>query len=712
MKSISSFKNEYGDEYYRMAEVYFDYGLFLRSEGKLNEALDVHKKALSICLKNYGVKHTLTSLSYKHIGDDYLQQNMLDSALYNYQESLIAVDKGFSNRNIFTNPSADSSLFDIRLLDNLKSKAQALELLAGDQNDMSMKLKTLNFSLETMELAIHLIDRIRNNYMSEESRIYLAENEKESYIFGVHLAYSIYSVTHDMETGYKMYNIAQKAKAAILRNEITGNDLLYSPAIPDSLREEQNRLSGNIAAYNNLIIEENRRTNPDSNKISLWKDALFDMNREKEKVSSEIERVFPQYHNLIGKTEPVTLQQIQQGLKKDETIVDYLLSNKYSEGRRKLYVFIISRNRFDFREQLLDSLFVKNAEIIRKTATSSMAAGNKNDYFKKYTDALNYMYLNLIGPFEKEFFGNKLFIIPDEEIGWLSFDAFLKSKPMSGQTDYEGLDYLINDYIFSYDYSSSLIFSKKARKGRGARVFAFSPDYNNAVTTGRAISSLQGTDSEISSVYKWFHGKNFKGEQATKVNFLNALNDSAIFHLAMHSMTDSLNPNYSYLMFDSHNVLPQAAKMFNYEISLTRINSPMVVLSACNSGTGTLYSGEGLMSLARSFRLAGASSVVITAWEINDETSSAIMTRFYYYLSRGKGKNLALHLAKLDYLHNSSPAFTNPYYWAAYEVVGDNAPVTGHYERMIIAMIFFILLLSVILLFYFKRRRIFSERSR
>ena len=92
-----------------------------------------------------------------------------------------------------------------------------------------------------------------------------------------------------------MYGIAQKAKAAILRNEITGNEILYSAAVPDSLREKQNRLTGNIAAYNNLILEENRKTNPDSSKITLWKDALFEMNREKEKVTDNIMKVFPQY---------------------------------------------------------------------------------------------------------------------------------------------------------------------------------------------------------------------------------------------------------------------------------------------------------------------------------------------------------------------------------------------------------------------------------
>ena len=357
LKSISNLKMNMVKIIIRLAEVYFDYGLFLRSEGKTTEALEAHKKALSICLKNYGEKHTLVSLSYKHIGDDYLNQNIYDSALYYYQKSLIAVVKNFNNPDIFTNPSIDSSLFDIRLLDNLKSKSQALELLAGEQNDPGMKLKTMRKGLETIELALRLIDRIRNNYMSEESRMYLADNEKETYLFAAHLACSIYSATHENSMGDTMYGIAQKAKAAILRNEITGNDLLYSAGVPDSLREKQNKLSGNIAAYNNLILEENRKINPDSSRITLWKDALFDMNRAKEKVSENIEKVFPQYHDLIRKTEPVSLPAIQKQLKNDETIVDYLLSNKYSDGKRKLYIFLISRHRLEFRENWLDSTF-------------------------------------------------------------------------------------------------------------------------------------------------------------------------------------------------------------------------------------------------------------------------------------------------------------------------------------------------------------------
>jgi len=713
LRSITSFIKEYNENYFRLAEVYFDYSLLLRSSGRNEESLKTLEKALSICLKNYGEKHTLVSLSYKLIGDNYKNISDNSTALFYYQKALIAVANNFNNPDILTNPSIDSSLFDIRLLDNLKSKAQVLELFAGEQKDPGMRLKIMGKSLETIELALQLVEKIRNNYLSEESRIYLAENEKETYLFATHIAYALYLSTHEKSMGYTMYGIAQKAKAAILRNEITGNDILYSATVPDSLREEQNRLTGNIAAYNNLILEENRETNPDSSKITLWKDALFDMNREKEKVTDKIMTVFPQYHDLIRKTEPVSLQMIQKQLKRDETIVDYLLSNQYSGGKRKLYIFLISRNLLEFRESWLDSLFVKNAGILRRTANPSIATGEQNLNFRSYTGALNYMYLNLIKPVEELFAGKKLIIIPDEEIGWLSLDAFLKAKPQADQTDYEGLHYLINDYTFSYGYSSSLIFSKSREVKRGAEVFAFSPHYFNTAVSGKVFSSLEGTDTEIESVFKWFRGKNFKGEEATKTNFLNSLNDPAIYHLAMHSMTDSINSKYSYLMFDTHNFLPEEGKLYNWEISLTRIKSPMVVLSACNSGTGTLYSGEGLMSLARSFTLAGASSVIKTAWEINDEASAAIITRFYRHLMKGKEKNVAMRLAKLEYLKGSSPAFSNPWYWAAYEVLGDNAPVVRNRTGFVFVIVVLVVIFGAgILLFYFKRRNIFSDRSR
>ena len=376
-----------------MAEVCFDYGLFLRSAGRYAEALKVNGKALSVCLKNYGDKHPLVALAYKHLGDHYMVLAEYGTALDYYQKSLIAVVNGFNSNDIYSNPSVDSSLFDIRLLDNLKSKARALELLANKQNDITLKLKTTKKSLETIELALHLIDNIRNNYLTEESRIYLSDNEKETYLFAVHVASKLYALTGDIGVKEKIYIIVQKAKSTVLRNEIAENNFLFSAAIHDTIREKQNSLTRNIAAYNNLIIQETRKILPDSTRISLWKDAVFDMNRENEKITEQINREFPQYSNLIQKIEPVPLARLQKHLHRDETIVDYLLSNQYKEGKRELYTLVITKDNFDFRETSLDSLFSKNAGIIRNSFNHP--SGNN---FVEFTGALAYMYGNLLKP--------------------------------------------------------------------------------------------------------------------------------------------------------------------------------------------------------------------------------------------------------------------------------------------------------------------------
>lgn len=708
--SISEFINEFGPDYFRLAEVYFDYAVFLDSVKRNSESLKVLERALEICLKNYGEKQIYVSQSYKLIGDHYSVLNDFTTALKYYQKALIAVIPGYNNSDIFSNPQVDSSLFEIRLLDNLKGKSQALAKLSKTQDDSALKIRTMEKSLETIELALDLIESIRNSYMSEDSRIYLAGNEKETYVFATSVAADLYSLTKRDSLVYKVYEIAQRAKSAILRNEIAGNDLLYSAAIPDSLRDKLNKLSANIAAYNKLVREESRALDPVGTKTAMMKDALFEMNREKERVTAQINNAFPQYAELIRKTVPVSPGEIQKNLNGDETIIDYLISNKYTDGKRKLYTYLISSNSLVFHESDLDSSFFRNAKILRST-TQISANGEKS--FRDYTSALNYMYINLISPFEDLLSGDKLIIIPDEEIGWLPFDAFIKETPIAGQSDFEGLSFLINDYTFSYGYSSSLIFNtgrlSKGRKG----VIAFSPSYENSSGLEDNPVNLRGAMNEIESLNKWFKSSVFIADRATKDNFIMALSDSAIFHLAMHSISDTANSRYSYILFGNDGKGEESRRLYNYEISLSRLNSPMVVLSACNSGTGTLYSGEGLMSLARGFILAGASSVIKTAWEINDEASSEIIKDFYKYLSKGKQKNEALRLAKLDYLESVTPSRKNPYYWAAYEVLGDNAPVSNNNKSIVILLTVVLVLPGAgYLIFYFRRRRSFAERSR
>jgi CHAT domain-containing protein len=422
-------------------------------------------------------------------------------------------------------------------------------------------------------------------------------------------------------------------------------------------------------------------------------------------VAARINNNFPEYTELIHKTEPVPLRTIMKQLKRDEAIIDYYISDAHEDFKKNLLIFIITRKGMDFRDILIDSLFFHNARTISEANTSFINNQNNSFGFYEYTSALWYMYQKLLQPVEELIPGNRLIIIPDGEIAWLPFEVLLASVPDQGLASYEGLDYMINRYLFSYGYSSSLV-KGTGQKINTKKVFAFAPDYSGSEG---GIEMLRGTKQEISNIFRWFRGKEFTGGEATKENFRNLLQTPAIFHLAMHSFADSGDTKFSYLLFSTGSDFVENAKLYNYEINLNTIISPMIVLSACNSGSGTLYNGEGLMSLARGFLIAGASSVVKTSWEVNDEVSETIITSFYKYLSKGLPKDKAMRRAKLDFIDDNPPSRKDPYYWASYEILGDNSPVVSKTPLMIVVLVLVIIAGSAG--FYLIRRRIFPDRS-
>lgn len=666
LESIISFNKEFGIDYYRTSSVLFDYGLFLRSIKKNNEALEVHHKALSICLKKYGAKHTFVSLAYKHLGDYFFSIKDYKKALEYYQKSLIAVVVDFNDPNIDANPTLNNVLFDIRLLENLKSKAKALEAYSEQQADNAQKGHFLKKSFETIELCLELIARIRSGYITPESKFYLAENEKKTYFFAVQLAQKLFETTNDISYENKMYSIACLSKAAVLRNEIAESNALSKFEASDSLIINYRKLLINISSYNKLVENEIIRGNPNKNKVDFWKASLFDLNRKKEKLYDTIKELYP--NSLLQNAEPLDLKVIQSKLKKNETIIEYFLSNALNDsGQFDLYFFVISRSNLTYRFAKLDSVFIKEMRIVKEgTSFHSNISNNV------YVGSLYSMYENLIKPVEADLVGKKVIVVPDEEIAYLPFDSFIKKKPESNIVSFDELPYLIYDYTISYGYTSSLL-SGTIVKGKPS-VVAFQPEYSVNKANGR-FENLVGANNEIVELSKLFKTERIIANEATESKFMSKVDESVILHLAMHSSFDKNDSKYSYLVFDSVDDKHNDGRLYNYEIGNTRIKSPMVVLSACNTGDGNLIEGEGVMSLARGFFLAGVPSVICTYWDVNDNASEKIMKGFYYHLSKGDEKSEALRKSKLEYLSSTSPAYSKPSYWSAYEVLGDNSPI-------------------------------------
>jgi CHAT domain-containing protein len=102
----------------------------------------------------------------------------------------------------------------------------------------------------------------------------------------------------------------------------------------------------------------------------------------------------------------------------------------------------------------------------------------------------------------------------------------------------------------------------------------------------------------------------------------------------------------------------------------------LVVLSACETGVGTVPSGEGVYGMRRALVLAGAESQVVSLWNVSDASTRELMRTFYGELARGTGRAEALRQAKLRLLRQ--PKFAHPYYWAAFIPAGDWAPLDPH----------------------------------
>jgi CHAT domain-containing protein len=106
------------------------------------------------------------------------------------------------------------------------------------------------------------------------------------------------------------------------------------------------------------------------------------------------------------------------------------------------------------------------------------------------------------------------------------------------------------------------------------------------------------------------------------------------------------------------------------EASLLNLQgTELVILSACDSGAGEVRIGEGVMSLRRAFRIAGADTVLASQWNVSDEAARRLMTEFIRRWRSGQARATAWRGAQLSLLRSKD--FANPYFWAAFTLTGD-----------------------------------------
>ena len=136
-----------------------------------------------------------------------------------------------------------------------------------------------------------------------------------------------------------------------------------------------------------------------------------------------------------------------------------------------------------------------------------------------------------------------------------------------------------------------------------------------------------------------------------------------------------------------------------YELYNLDLQAQLAVLSACETGIGKQLDGEGVYSLSRAFSYAGCSSLIMSLWKTNDQSSAAIFKDFYQYLKSGASTDQALRMAKLDYLAAQDEISAHPSAWAALIPMGDSKWTRKDYNWLPVVLVGLVISVLVFYLF-------------
>lgn len=192
-------------------------------------------------------------------------------------------------------------------------------------------------------------------------------------------------------------------------------------------------------------------------------------------------------------------------------------------------------------------------------------------------------------------------------------------------------------------------------------------------TRGYFFERLPETAQEVNGIAGLFAGGGTTirmGMEATKDALLQTdLSQYRFIHFATHGFLPAETAGFEPALILSYQGKEEDQMMLKIsEISRLPLHADMVVLSACNTGSGRVTHAEGVLSLGSAFLSAGSSSVVVSMWKVADKTTDQLMQQFYKNLLSGMPKNKALAEARTQLFLSGK---TQPFYWAPFVLSGE-----------------------------------------
>lgn len=711
-KSMALYNNEKIKNIAALTTLYGEYSRMLIKTKRYNEALKTIDNFLPQITTTLGKHDPLYGYFIYWKALAYENLNKLQASIDIYQEVI----------SVSINKNIKSSVFDVpdftvtnitshdNLIDALSGKAGALLKMAMLPENYQIKNFLLQKSLQHYEKANEVVSDYNKQIGLENDRLQFTSSKSSVSVEVINTAIQLFRFTGNLNYLEKAFNEADRYKATQVVLGLKDDEYKRLGGVPDSIMKKEKHLQEKIALLQSSINDEQNHINSNSPQVSVWRNKLLDYMNDLEKLSNRIDENYPRYHQLKYSGKDIEIDTLSHLLGLHKALAEFYFSQD------SLFTFLLSGNKLDLISQsskgIEDSLISFRNNLVKINDTDFTAKG-----FKNYISKAWWLYCKLIGPIEPYIANKELIIVPDAMLNLLPFDALVTSSAVPSQIDYGKLSYLLYKYPLNYAYSAELfMFQQKLKSYATDKVIAFAPEYKNitscrindpAKTSGSLLlSPLKGTPEESRKIVKTFGGKAILGNKATKTNFKKYSSVGSILHLAMHTIINNEYPMNSKLVFSQTDNLPDYGFLNVYEIYNLNLHSPLIVLSACNTGCGKLMKGEGIISLARGFVYAGCPSLVISLWSIADRSSSDLMCYFYKNLKKNESINKALQQAKIEYINYSDQRFSHPYFWAGFVQTGKTLPLLKKQVHNVNKFYFIILaaiVLGCIYLFYKKR---------
>jgi CHAT domain-containing protein/Tfp pilus assembly protein PilF len=655
-------------------------------QGKLSQAVSIEEQALALgeksanLLNQLGALNSLSAL-YRQMGDaqkamDYLQRalNLLEGRSNHLWEAESLNNLGLLHLKTGELANARSAFQKALAIDRGTIAPRAMWQAHSGLADTYFRLGELEQAGNHYQKAIETIETVRARLGGEEEKAGFFQDKVE--VYKKQIALLLDPRFANSQNAAEAFHYVERARARAFLDLLAEARVDVEQNTAADLTKRRQELQQRISQMTTQLLQERSQEPGKQNKtkIAELERGLGQSDQDLADWLRELRRRNPRYAALEY-PQPVTLAAAQRML--DEQTI--LLS--YSLGETQSFLFALTRNDFQVKRLPPEAAL---RESVQKLLTAITDKNNPDPV--EYRRQAIRLSQQLLQPVSKMLTGNKILIVPDGALHRLPFEALLLPGT-NGQGDLRRLPYVIRRFAIGYAPSAS-VWAELQNEQRAAaprKFLAFGDPVYEQRVEALSVSTLRSSGStrlnfqplphsreEIAGIAKLFADADrtlFFGEDASEENVKapERLRQYRMVHFSTHGYLNETRPRFSGLVLSRPpGELQEDGLLSAYEIFNLKLNADLVVLSACETGLGKEVNGEGLMSLTRAFMYAGTPSVVVSLWNVNDESAADLMIRFYRNLQTGMSKGEALRQAQLETIRDNG----FPFFWAPFVLVG------------------------------------------